>query len=71
MQQIAVQTTPRGTIGEGDAEFEILRTINYGGFGVVKLVRSLEGEVYAMKVFELEKNKAYMIAKIQEEFEMI
>ena len=40
--------TPKGTIGD----FTILKTINYGGFGVVKLVRSPEGKEYAMKVLE-------------------
>ena len=38
--------------------YVILKTIGYGGFGVVKLVRSkLDGKHYAMKVFELEASE--------------
>ena len=45
-------TTLRGRIGE----FEILNTIGYGSFGIVKHVKStVDGKEYAMKVFELDE----------------
>ena len=36
----------------------VLKTLGYGGFGVVKLVKSIEDKTeYAMKVFELEASE--------------
>jgi serine/threonine protein kinase len=43
---------PKSYIGD----YEIIKTIGFGGFGVVKLVKSkTDGHQYAMKVFELDE----------------
>ena len=67
----STQKPIKGTIGSGAAKFEILRTISYGGSSLVKLVRSVDGEEYAMKVLKLEPNeKAVGEMKIKREFKM-
>ena len=56
MYKVAGTKTKRqeSTIGN----YVILKTIGYGGFGVVKLVRSMTDKTeYAMKVFELEASE--------------
>jgi serine/threonine protein kinase len=45
---------PKSYIGD----YEIMKTIGFGGFGVVKLVKSkTTGDQFAMKVFELDENE--------------
>ena len=60
---------PPSTIGN----YIILKTIGYGAFGVVKLVRStVDNQEYAMKVFELDPAEKDRIHRsTQEEFDKI
>ena len=53
--------------------YVILKTIGYGGYGVVKLVRSMsDGKEYAMKVFELEDSEKERIHETtQVEFDKV
>ena len=51
----AVTGTQQKGQGSTIGDYRILKTIGYGGFGVVKLVESMaDGKQFAMKVFEPE-----------------
>ena len=60
---------PKSYIGD----YEIIKTIGFGGFGVVKLVKSkTDGHQYAMKVFELdESERDRTIRQTQDEYDKV
>ena len=60
---------PKSYIGD----YEIVKTIGFGGFGVVKLVKSkTDGKQYAMKVFELdETERERTLRQTQDEYDKV
>lgn len=64
-----MSTKPKSTIGD----YEILKTIGFGGFGVVKLVKSKsDGGQYAMKVFEMDDTeRERTIRQTQDEYDKV
>lgn len=64
-----MSTKPKSIIGN----YEILKTIGFGGFGVVKLVRSQsDGAQYAMKVFEMdESERERTLRQTQDEYDKV
>ena len=64
-----MSTKPKSYIGD----YEILKTIGFGGFGVVKLVKSkTDGQQYAMKVFELDdQERERTLRQTQDEYEKV
>lgn len=64
-----MSTKPKSYIGE----YEIMKTIGFGGFGVVKLVKSKkDGHQYAMKVFELEDSeRERTLRQTKEEYDKV